>query len=84
MTSASRRRLSDRPSKDGSLLLSIDDLLAFLGGGIGRRTIWRLVRTGRFPKPIKLGGRSCWRRSDVDLFISVSGMAAFRRAKSGD
>jgi prophage regulatory protein len=32
-------------------------------------TIWRWVREGKFPKPIKLGPRtSAWRESDIELW----------------
>jgi prophage regulatory protein len=32
---------------------------------IGRSTIWLWVRQGRFPKPIKYGAITVWRRDDV-------------------
>lgn len=36
---------------------------AFLG--ISRATFWRRVADGTFPKPIKIGGATRWRRSDL-------------------
>ncbi len=34
--------------------------------GLSRTTIWRMVKTGRFPKPVELGPRAPgWRQSDV-------------------
>jgi predicted DNA-binding transcriptional regulator AlpA len=34
-----------------------------------RASIYRDVKRGAFPKPLKLGGSSRWRRSDVEAFI---------------
>jgi prophage regulatory protein len=37
---------------------------------IAKSTWWDGVRSGRFPKPIKLGSRTtCWRQSDIDKLI---------------
>ena len=34
---------------------------------VSAATVWRWTRDGRFPKPIKVGGRSTrWRRADVE------------------
>jgi prophage regulatory protein len=36
---------------------------------ISRSTIWRWVKNGRFPKPIKLGvGSTRWRFSDLETW----------------
>lgn len=35
-----------------------------------KTAIYALIREGKFPRPLKLGGRSRWRRSDVDAFIA--------------
>lgn len=40
---------------------------------ISPATIWRWVRTGRFPKPVKLGpGVTAWRGADLIAFIENS------------
>lgn len=30
---------------------------------------WRLIRAGKFPKPIKVGSRNAWIESEVDAWI---------------
>jgi predicted DNA-binding transcriptional regulator AlpA len=38
--------------------------------GVGRTTIWKLVRTGELPPPVKLTATArAWRASDIDRFI---------------
>lgn len=40
-------------------------------GGIGRTTLWRWVREGRFPKPIRLGANCiAWRADDINQWIN--------------
>jgi prophage regulatory protein len=38
---------------------------------LDRSTIYRMVRDGRFPPPVRLtdGGRHAWRRADVEQWI---------------
>lgn len=37
---------------------------------VSRATLWRMVRDGRFPRPIKLGpGTTCWRTSEVRQWL---------------
>jgi prophage regulatory protein len=31
--------------------------------------IWRLIRAGKFPKPVKIGNRNHWEESEVDRYI---------------
>ena len=41
-------------------------------GGIGKTTLWRWVREGRFPKPVRLGANCvAWRSDDVDQWINT-------------
>jgi predicted DNA-binding transcriptional regulator AlpA len=40
---------------------------------------WRLIRAGKFPKPIKVGVRNFWIESEVDAFEAAriaAGLAA--------
>lgn len=64
------------------LTLSTAETAALLG--VGKRTLQRAVAKGAFPRPVKLGSRSLFRRRDVELFIEAGSMSAFRRAKRGD
>ena len=37
---------------------------------VGKSTWWAGVKSGRFPKPIKIGARTtCWRLSDIDALV---------------
>ncbi len=39
--------------------------------GVGKTTWWRGIKTGRFPKPVKIGPRmSAWRVEDIRALIS--------------
>ena len=42
--------------------------------GLSRTSIWRRVKTGEFPNPLRLGGSNTravgWRRSDIDNWIA--------------
>ena len=38
--------------------------------GLSRSTLWRLIRAGEFPRPIRLGRRSVgWIEYDVEAWI---------------
>ncbi|WP_439825373.1 helix-turn-helix transcriptional regulator [Aeromonas caviae] len=40
--------------------------------GVPRSSLYRLIKQGRFPSPIKLSERSsAWRSSDVDAWIAA-------------
>ncbi|TPM11282.1 AlpA family transcriptional regulator [Mesorhizobium sp. B2-3-11] len=40
------------------------------GIGFSRPHIWRLMKAGEFPKPIKLGSsRNAWLESEIDAYI---------------
>lgn len=61
-------------------LLSVAEVGAFFGGAgkpLAKPTIWRWVREGRVPKPIKIGAHlSRWRQSEcqeaLDAMIAAS------------
>ena len=46
-----------------------DDDLAAKGIPLGRTQIWRLVKAGKFPPPVKVGSRNCWVEAEIDDFI---------------
>ena len=54
-------------------LLKTRDVLDELG--ISNMTLWRWIKAGTFPQPIKVGSRNAWTRADLDLWIES------RRAK---
>lgn len=43
---------------------------------VSRATWWQGVREGRFPKPVRLGGITAWRMSDIEKLIKGEGGAA--------
>ena len=55
-------------------LLRINQVLALVP--VGRSSWWEGCRTGRYPKPIKLGPRTTvWRAEDIAAFIESLGTA---------
>ncbi len=55
---------NDHTKTDSNRLIRIDEVLTHLP--ISKSTWWEGVRTGKFPKPIKLGERiTCWRLEEV-------------------
>lgn len=49
-------------------ILRIDDVIAMTG--LGRTTIYGMLKHGTFPKPVKLGARAVgWREADVGAWI---------------
>ncbi len=49
--------------------LSFRDLQAKLGGR-GRTTVYRDVKMGRLPEPIKIGSRLYWNEAEIDAALS--------------
>jgi prophage regulatory protein len=45
------------------------DGLADKGIKYSRAHIWRLIKAGRFPKPVKIGDRNSWLESEIDDLI---------------
>lgn len=50
-----------------SQLLSVGEVAGMLGLGIS--TIWRQVRQGNLPRPVRIGGSTRWRRADIETLI---------------
>lgn len=51
------RKLKAKPARIGLLPVS-------------EKTIWTWVRDGKFPKPLRLNGRTIWRMSEIELWLS--------------
>lgn len=68
------------------LLLTVNEVAELLGGGVSTRSIWRWTTEGRFPRPVKLGGRTLWRRRDVERFVleADGNLRKFNRIKRGE
>ena len=64
--------MSDTSSILKNKLLRINQVLALVP--VGRSSWWEGCRTGRYPKPIKLGPRTTvWRAEDIAAFIENLG-----------
>lgn len=50
-----------------SALLSVREVAATLGFGVS--TVWRQVRKGNLPTPIRIGGSTRWRRADIEALL---------------
>ncbi len=49
-------------------LLAVGEVALFLG--ISITSVWRLTKRGDLPTPIRFGGMTRWRRSDLESFIA--------------
>lgn len=61
----------EKATKTGEALLRLREVLAPHGPiPVSKSTWWAGVRTGRYPKPVKLGPRiTAWRKADIDALI---------------
>lgn len=53
-------------------LMTTDAARSFIGGDqpIARSTLWRGVKSGRYPPPIKIGANAVrWRRSELEAAV---------------
>lgn len=55
----------DHPPRE---LLTAKDVAARLS--IGVSTVWRQVKHGNLPSPIRIGGSTRWRRADIDALTA--------------
>lgn len=51
------------------LLCDVDEVAFLLN--ISRATAWKLDSTGRIPRPIRLGRRTLWSRSELDAWVAA-------------
>ena len=47
------------------------DALADKGIQFSDTHIWRLIRAGDFPKPVKIGNRNHWVETEIDQYIEA-------------
>ena len=50
-------------------LLSFKDL--HTKKGHSDTTIWRMVKEGKFPRPVKIARRRCWDESEIDQYVKA-------------
>ncbi|HOX39627.1 MAG TPA: helix-turn-helix domain-containing protein [Candidatus Brocadiia bacterium] len=56
---------NDAPSE--KLLLGASDVAEMLS--VATVTIWRSIHSGRIPAPVRIGGRTLWRREELEEWI---------------
>ena len=68
---------------DDLRMLRIDRVLELIP--VSRVTLYRMIKAGQFPKPVKLGGSSAWSNAEVrkwrDNLLLAREMAANIQAK---
>ena len=71
-----KQGLADRSTESvlefsSNVILRTPAVLALIG--LSRTSLWRRVRAGDFPAPVRLGGRASravgWRRADVERWL---------------
>ncbi|MDE3239186.1 MAG: helix-turn-helix domain-containing protein [Paracoccaceae bacterium] len=60
--------MTKRPLPSG--LMTATEVAEHFGCGVS--TVWRWAKTGVLPQPIRIGGSTRWRRSDIDALIDGS------------
>jgi len=51
-------------------LLTARDVSALLN--IGVSSVWRKVKDGKLPQPIRIGGSTRWRRADIEALYATA------------
>ena len=51
------------------LLLNVNQVAGLLG--CHRNTVWNRVRSGDMPQPLKFGGKTVWRRAEIEKFAET-------------
>lgn len=59
-------------STDTRLLVPVSEVATMLS--IGESTVWALVKNDKLPAPIKIGGATRWRVSDLVQFASPANL----------
>ena len=68
MTNSFTERYSDAAEEQVDVFLTIKQTIKYYGN-VDHSTIWRWVKKGILPKPVKVGGRTLWRESEIQTNI---------------
>lgn len=60
-------RLSEPDDVPSRLLVNVKEAARMLS--IGESTLWRLVRAGKLPAPVKIGSATRWRKADLERLV---------------
>lgn len=63
MTDQITRLLAQKAGESSALLMADHTAAAFLG--ISRATLWRRVKDGTLPQPVKIGAATRWKRDEL-------------------
>lgn len=72
-------QVSDTMPKTG--LKQCSEFLPFMP--FRKTTLYKLVKDGKFPKPVKIGSMVCWRMEDVQAWIEAQGKTSQAAANDG-
>jgi len=56
------------PGVDEKLLVPVEEVARTLS--ISRRSVWKGVRAGSVPQPVKVLGRTLWRRAELEKWVA--------------
>lgn len=56
-------------SSERPLLMTAQEVGELLG--LSARSVWRLTAIGAAPRPIRLGGSTRWRRSEIERWVDA-------------
>jgi excisionase family DNA binding protein len=59
----------DAQRRDWPLLLTVEDVSRLLGVSV--RSVWRMVRTGQCPEPLRVRGSTRWRRGELEKWVAA-------------
>ncbi len=62
-----RKRARILRNLETAALLNADEVAALIN--CHPATVWRKVQTGDLPKPVKIVGRTLWRRAEIEALI---------------
>jgi predicted DNA-binding transcriptional regulator AlpA len=65
---------TDHPAKPPEPLMTVRDVATLLKCGVA--TVWRNVQRGNLPQPVRFGGCTRWRRSDIEAITAQADKAA--------
>jgi prophage regulatory protein len=75
MTTAAPKKIQRVQAIIGKRVLRVQAVID--KSGLGRSTIYAMIKADRFPAPIKLGHRAVgWLEDDIDLWLNVRAIAS--------
>ena len=60
-----------KPPEDKGLLIDLREAAKLLG--LSQRTVWGMAKSGRMPKPIKIGRAARWSQEELRAWVNAGG-----------